>query len=294
MNEIWNTLSPCFIISTGRTGTKFLMYFFKRLSSDIDARHEPAPNILKLKWQFGAGKIELEKAVKIYKKIYTPIYRKVKKPLYIEASPQLRFLIPIINKVFQTYKIVYIIRDGRDWVRSVMNRGIYSSLIDKLPLPIINILRIVIPYNLWMPNLRYINFRAYLRDIWRFSIEDFKDEQYFKKWKLMSRFEKISWMWNKFNILVYEQIQNNPNAIVIRFEDIFDKENGYKGFYQIIKFLNLENFLNNANINLDEVFSEKINISRTYAFPHWNDWNLKMLNQFNEIAGNTMKLYGFL
>ena len=178
MNNPWKSLLPCFIISSGRTGTKFLANFFKNLSPDIDARHEPPPNILKLKWQFTSGKISLEKAITKFKKIRGSLYSNIKKDIYIEATPQLRFLIPVIRNVFDNYKIVFIIRDGRDWLRSAMNRGIYSSIINKIPLPIINALRMIIPHEIWLPKTKGFNVRTLIRDIWRFNIEDFKMEEF--------------------------------------------------------------------------------------------------------------------
>jgi hypothetical protein len=293
MNEVWRNLKPNFIISTGRTGTKFLVYFFNALSKEIDARHEPKPNLLKLKWQFGTGKITLEKAMKIFQKEKMGLYKTIKKPYYIESNPRLRYFIPIIKQIFPNYKIVHIIRDGRDWVRSAMNRGIYSSIIDIIPTPVIKFLRFIIPDNISLPQFGIINLQAYYRDLWRFSIDDFTEKTYHKKWTHMTQFEKLSWNWNRYTEEIYYEIRENANIITVKFEDIFDRENQYRGLKKITNFFELDDFWEDSDLNLDVIFSKKINISKTYNFPHWKNWKKAWLIKFEEIAGNSMNLYEY-
>lgn len=293
MSNFWENLSYKFIVSTGRTGTKFLTHFFTIYSDKICIRHEPDPKNLKLKWQFGTDKINIENAIEKFKKSKYNSYKDVKKEFYIESNPYLIFLIPIIREVFLDYKIVHIVRDGRDWLRSAMNRGVYSSIIDYLPLQIINFFRFILKDNIRLPPSKKIKFQTYYRDIWRFRIDDFKEKTHFKSWAYMTQFEKLAWMWSKINKVAYKEVQDDTNVKLIKFEDIFNKGSGYPGLKQIIQFFDLNNLWQNFNGDLDLIFSEKINKSQAYSFPHWKNWKREWVTKFNQIAGETMELYKY-
>lgn len=45
---------------------------------------------------------------------------------YIESNNRFFSLIPVLWKLFPESKIVHIVRDGRDYVRSIMNRDHYT------------------------------------------------------------------------------------------------------------------------------------------------------------------------
>jgi len=293
MNDCWKELNPKFIISNGRTGTKFLSHLFNTLSNEIDARHEPSPSILKLRHQFGIEKISLEKAIKKFKRQKFKLYNSIQKPIYIESNPQLSSLIPIIKNVFPNYKIIHIIRDGRHWIRSTINRGIYSSILNRSLTPIIPLLRLFVPSEIKITKFKRININAYIRDIWRFAASDFKDDPYHQKWTLMSQFEKNAWLWNKINENIYQDIKDDSNAKTIKFEDIFNKEKRYQGIHDILHFFDLDDILKSSNLNINDFFSKKINISPLYSFPNWNNWNENYTRQFNEIAGDKMRSYGY-
>jgi len=293
ITDCWKDLNPKFIISTGRTGTKFLSNFFNMLSNEIDARHEPSPSIIKLRHKFGTGKISIEKAIKKFKRKKVGLYDSIQKPFYIESNPGLSSLIPVIKNIFPSYKIIHVIRDGRDWVRSTINRGIYSSILDRSLTPIIPLLRPFVPSKTKINKFKKINFNAYLRDIWRFRALDFKNDPYYQKWAYMSQFEKNVWLWNKIDDMIFREIKDDPNAKTIKFENIFDKEKGYQGINDIIHFFDLDNLSKSSNLNIDHIFSKKINLSPLYSFPTWKFWNKNYTKQFNEIAGDKMKRYEY-
>ena len=291
--DCWKELNPKFIISNGRTGTKFLSHFFNNLSKEIDARHEPSPSILKLRHQFGIGKISLEKAIKTFKRQKLELYNSIQKPIYIESNPGLSSLIPVIKKIFPNYKILHVIRDGRDWIRSTINRGIYSSVLDRSLTPIIPLLRPFVPSEIKKTKLKKINLNAYLRDIWRFRASDFKSDPYYQKWAHMSQFEKNVWLWNKIDETIYQEIKDDRNAKTIKFEDIFNKETRYQGINDLISFFDLNDIPKSSNLNIDDFFSIKINKSPLYSFPNWKFWNENYTRQFNEIAGDKMRHYEY-
>lgn len=88
-NRNWEGVNVAFVVSTGRTGTQFLTRFFRGLSPQIDARHEPNPDFLKLGVDFARGKISFQKAANAIKKGRLWVcdeINKTGKDIYIESN----------------------------------------------------------------------------------------------------------------------------------------------------------------------------------------------------------------
>ena len=104
---------------------------------------------------------------------------------------------------------------------------------------------------------------------------------------------KYPFVANKIDEMIFREIKDDPNAKTIKFEDIFDREKGYQGINDIIHFFDIDNLSKSSNLNIDDIFSKKINISPLYSFPKWKFWNKNYTRQFNEIAGDKMKRYKY-
>jgi len=254
----WEGIKVIFIISTGRTGTKFLADFFNRFEN-IEARHEPKPNFLSLGNNYAEGKISSNIAQEIIatdRRIVLNELYKMNAKIYIESNNRLFSLIPVLRNTFPNCKFLHIVRDGRDVVRSGMGRGWYE------------------------PN-----------DFPRIKATDFPDDPYFKEWEKMSRFEKICWWWQKKDSFIYESVRGKEDSITVKFEDIFDPDKKYKGIKNIIDFINIDiNFTN----DFKDLMKQKVNDSKSYAIPYWKEWGSDLKNQFIKIAGKHMTNYGYL
>ncbi len=263
----WKNVKVRFIVSTGRTGTKFLAKFFDSFSSTINARHEPNPDFLKLGINYARGKVSFDKACATIKKSRLWICNEIDKnnvKIYIESNNRYFSLIPVLWKIFPDAKIVHIIRDGRDYVRSVMNRDHYT-----------------------------VKDGIYYKKKLRLQAIDFPDDFYYDKWNKMSQFEKCCWQWVKRDSFIYKEVKHDGRAITVKFEDIFDKNKDYTGLWKIVNFMQLdiskEKFIEKCNKFMDN----KINRNKTYIFPHWKEWSKKQRQQFINIAGKHMELYGW-
>lgn len=260
-NDIdWINIKARFIISTGRTGTKFLAKLFNQLSPNIFACHEPTPDFRKLGIDYAIGKISFEKAKKKFKIGRQAILSKLLKDgkyIYIEANCNLFSLIPIIKDIFPDYRIVHIVRDGRDYVRSAMSRSLFRAD-DKLK---------------------------------RLKASYFPDDPYCKKWDKMTRFEKICWHWVKMDSIIYEATRGDKNCLTLKFEDVFDAQNQYPGMKKLIEFFDLD-----MDVDFKYILSlmkKKVNKTEKYLIPDWKNWDPEKRKQFLEIAGNHMKIYGY-
>ena len=263
----WDGVKVIFIVSTGRTGTHFLARFFRSLSPAIDSRHEPDPDFLKLGVKYARGKVSLEDAAGVIRARRLWIadsIRKNNKNIYIESNNRYFSLIPILWGNFPQAKIIHIVRDGRDVVRSTMNRDFYTP-----------------------------GDGIYFRKKMRLQATDFSDDPYCNKWGSMTQFQKCCWHWVKKDGFIYQAIKGDSRAVTVKFRDIFNKESNYQGLWEIVNFMdigiNREDFRKQCSLAMDK----KINVSKREDFPHWRQWSGEQREQFMSIAGEYMELYGY-
>ncbi len=146
-----------FITGYGRSGTMFLYSVLNKIPK-VQVEHEPL------------GYIDLYAVVKsFYGELNLPNYYRLKlqyinrvvkndADVYGEVNGCLRHHIGEIGELFNA-KIGYVLRDGRDVVRSMMNRAVYTQNIDPL--------------------------RTYPK----------KTDRFYKEFQRMVRFEKCCWAW---------------------------------------------------------------------------------------------------
>jgi hypothetical protein len=251
----WKKISLNFVISTGRTGTKFLAKHLNEIEGVL-ALHEPKPDFLLLANKFIRNEVTISEAKNaidsnrryILRNICSGEYKR-----YVESNNRLYSLIPIINILFNNPKIVHVIRDGRDVVTSGMNRFWYKEKD---------------PFERMEPG-------------W------FNNNNYIKLWPKMSRFQKICWYWQKKDSIIQELCKQSNNVITVKFEDIFKTKN-HAGYYKILDFFDLRK----SKISKPE-FKNKVNINYKYSFPEWKNWDKKLISSFNKICGKHMRSLGY-
>ncbi len=252
----WTGIDKYFIISTGRTGTKFLARFINGFDSTLSL-HEPHPDFVNLGVDYASGKVSEEKAsrrIERGRRVLCKLVKKQGASRYVEPNNRLFSLIDVLEKVFDDIKIIHIVRDGRDYVRSGMSRGWYKEVDIDI----------------------------------RLEASEFEDDEYRDRWEEMSRFEKICWRWQKKDGFIYRSLEGKDNYIRVKFEDIFEGDN-YTGLKKICEYMNIPKKEVKRNIEL--MMDNKINATKEYEIPHWSEWGKEMIETFEEIAGEHMKRY---
>lgn len=291
------------ITSLGRTGTLFFKELFDSSVSDCTCLHEPdrlnfgqfkgirdrttqvlhqinesGPlNILYRKFLLSDWSIESiskerltgkSNDVEAKKRIVSQRRKFIQSQpgtLYIESSSAFYGVIDLLSEVFNEHRVIYIIRDGRDWVRSKMNFGtIYNK--NKL--------------------------QQMISGTWPTAV-DLNDGIYSEKWHKMSRFEKICWAWSALNQYALACVAKNPCARVFRFEDLMNLPEGDKNLSDLLGFAtNLNIPVNFAPNNLSDMLRQKTHTS-TKVFPDWSKWNRSQVDCFVRICGPLMKKMGY-
>lgn len=257
-SQNWKVIRKAFIVSTGRTGTQFLARFFNSFS-DVYANHEPKPDFLGLSINYVRGDVTKEYAVKAIECGRRPMFRRIKRKgvaIYIESNNRFFSLLKPLQEVFDDFRLIHIIRDGRDYVRSGMSRSWYTDND---------------PYKGKRMEATY-----------------FEDDEYRDQWSDMTRFEKIAWRWQKKNNFIFRATKDMKNVLTLKFEEIFQTKD-YEGIRKIAEYIGLPK--EEVEQKIEKMMSKKINATKEYKIPEWTEWGQDLMKKFDRIAGALMRNY---
>lgn len=270
----WDDIDAAFIISTGRTGTKFLAEFLSSAFRKVDARHEPRPDLFDIGTAYIRSQIPFREALASLRTARQQICRDLHSngiQFYIEANNNLAYLIPVLRAHFKDCKVIHIVRDGRDFVRSS-----YSKTVT----PVAN-------------NGKTALFMTPEDRRRRLQAIDLPHDPYRKRWSSITRFERLCWYWVKKDSLILDSIEGDSRAITVKFEDVFDGASGFPGMREIIEFLGLEANLSITQDDFMDLMKLKSNKTKRHLLPKWEDWSNEQIEQFTTIAGSHMQRHNY-
>lgn len=178
-------MQQLFTLATGRTGTTFLAKFFNDVIPGTIARGEDKPAFLRRGYEMVSR--DSNPAERLYFRI--PRDRRMRKHpdkvWYIDTNNRL-FACgdKVIRKVYPEARIYQVVRDGRDVVRSWLNRGRYFPADKGL----------------------------------RLTAAMVPGDPYQDKWDSMNALQKITWNWITNNRIIESQ---NPDSLYF-FEGFFN------------------------------------------------------------------------
>jgi hypothetical protein len=288
------------ITSLGRTGTKFFCTLFRELVNDGTSLHEP--DVLNISQYYGTRSrlLELVQQVKesglhnlLLRKTlgqwsliglsdgrvkgeirYPEAVRRVLKQrknfierqpgsIYVESSIAYYGLIDVLDHVFDQHSVAYIVRDGREWIRSWMSWSTGAGMYDKSRI------------------------RGLVAHTWPTAL-DIEGDPYARRWRSLTRFGRLCWGWARLNQYALDTVEKNPSARVFRFEDIFEDENRYQNLEDMLRFLTKSPEGQSPRVeSLDGCLARRIHKSPD-RFPAWPDWSPQHKERFAEICGSLM------
>lgn len=181
--------SPIFILSTGRTGTRFFEDYINNTSDRAICRHEPRPS---RRFKFLSNlyldkKIKGRRITRIYLFSRRRLFRETGDRSYIESSNFMFGCIPALNKHFDQIRIIHIVRNPVTYVKSHLN------------------------YGFWRGHKRF--FAKYV-PYWleKLEVEDRSDPV-----------QLLAARWNVVNRQIRAYAHTNP-YLMVRFEELFSKD----------------------------------------------------------------------
>ncbi len=184
--------------------------------------------------------------------------------LYIESSIGYYGILDLLNGAFESYRAVYLIRDGREWVRSNMNWG---QMYGKSPL------------------------QGVFAHQWPTG-DDLADVNRLD-WQHMSRFEKLCWAWANLNNHALKAARKDQQVMVVRFEDIFQAEDRVINLRDLLSFLSeISGEIPGNNLDLEGWLSRQIHPGQG-GFPAWENWSMDQRRIFEKHCGQLWADLGY-
>jgi hypothetical protein len=244
------------ILSSGRTGTKFLAEYFDANYEGLIARHEPRPSrSLRLASHAHlAGALSQERLLSLLRRKRRRHVDPLRAPLYIESNPLLSGFAGVIHQVWENPIVIHVVRDPREHVRSSLNHGTASGLK--------GFSNRFIPY--WYPDISRILGLA--------------DEP--------SRVGMAAGVWTVMNQRL-RTCSQHPDYHLLHYESVFDRS--YSGLRELCGILGLEY----RDANAPVAPTQRINASRLQVIGPWREWSARDCRELERICQPLMREYGY-
>jgi hypothetical protein len=231
----WESIRPCFVLSTGRCGTELLNRLFL-LSPDADTHHEPTPELVRASKR---AYEELSHAPEIFREVFKSAREEYllksarQDKIYIETNNKVTFFAPIIRDVFPKTIFIHLVRHPGSFVRSGIRRKWYTT-----------------------DHSHDAGRIVPLSGEWK------------KRWATMSPIEKNGWLWNETNQYIenYLRTLTPDNYIFVKAEDLFQNPDETK---RIFEFIGLSGY---SPKKVEKIISKPVNAQKKGQFPPYREW----------------------
>ncbi len=234
----WENVRPCFVLSTGRSGT-LLLNSLLSLSPQAYAVHQPKPELIRVSKR---AYEEISESPEIFFEVFKSAREEMvfeaaqRDKIFVETNNRITFFAPIIPQVYPNAVFIHLVRHPADFVRSGIRRNWYSGRHD--------------------------------HDIGRIIPVDPVSKQ---KWENWSNIEKIGWLWNETNQFIENFTANitSENILFVKAEELFTNPEITKRIYE---------FLLLADFNMrtaQKQLRKPVNVQRKGSFPKLEDWRIE-------------------
>lgn len=270
-----------FIVTCGRSGSTSLSRILDK-ATNAHCASEPQPALYIESRELLEGKLINPYAV-IAKNILPRVASVLdQNQIYGEKQLTLNPFIPYLYNMLNC-KFIWIIRDGRDVVTSMLNwhdlvyGNIYRECREKSKLSK-HAKKMLFPKEEDLAD--YARPRPGVNDPWS------------KKWKTLSRLEMIAWYWAYSNNNIASCLDSIPKEdwLCINYSQV-----NIDSIKKTYNFLGLEGFDEKELNNMLQSRINSVHDVTNYEnrHPYWKDWSNETTNKFNIIAGEAMKKFGY-
>lgn len=286
-----------FITSLGRTGTLFIGENASRMIRDCVSYHEvdvlvptearnwarkmrgqsllrmtvgkllPRRSLATLGVWRVAGRIGDEEALGVIRDLRADFFAAQAAGVVLEANTQYADLADLLPRAFPQANVVFVIRDPRAWVRSMMNfrAGLYAWRDPRG----------------WFPHMRV-------------RPHDTGEADLARRWRRMPRFEKIAWSWAARHRAILPRIAGNPRIRLLRYEDILESAGKEASFRAMLDFATAFPDGFRAAVAFDPaLLAQRSHSSRDGSFPGWRRWDAGLALALERHCGGLMRPFGY-
>nr|WP_321513221.1 sulfotransferase [uncultured Pseudodesulfovibrio sp.] len=274
-----NTCAPTFVVSTGRCATTLLGLLLGEADTTLvlnegqirDALCQ-GPQVLKaLTLENRIAYEEPDLAVDILREKRQPQIAQLAKERglthYVEIAYYLCPFVAALQEVFPDSKIVYVHRDGRDFVR--------SAYVNEVPDPM------PVGYTDPRPLDATEKFVAMGR------LAPLPGSLQAAQWDTYTPFEKNVWLWMETNRIIMEGLRSWPEASVmtIAMKNMLTPE----GLMDVANFMNIHTPLQRT----EALLKRKINSRNSRILTHWSTWDTEHRDAFKRLGQGMLQTLGY-
>lgn len=263
--------SNVFVLSTGRTGTVFVANLLEQVEG-IDARHEPKPSRVLNAWT--TAYLEGKVSDKFMAAALASKRRKladVNKDIYVEMNNFVAGFAGAANDVFENAHIIHIVRDPREFITSLTNRGDDDG-IRRL-------------FNKYVPYWAYLPKGVKKHDL--------------------TALNRAAYRWVAINQYLSDWGKTHPKQYhFFKFEDLFSRSDAHK-IDPLLKAIGLtksrlaglnyspQSHYKKPRFSLLDRPIDSTNSSSRQEMAKWPDWSRSDKQKVEQICGPLMKKYGY-
>ena len=257
-------VNPILVVSTGRTGTRFIASLLNQFCPGVEAHHTtPWSTLINVLGNMHLARLLSEQALlRVWRNLKGRDFAVSEQSLFVDSNNHLYVFAAYAHQLYAHAKIVHVIRDPRTYVRSHLNwaRERPKSFVANYLLPF------------WQPN-------GYLLGEFTFG-----------QWLRLDRFERFCWIWDFKNRYLARLRDADLPYLLIRFEDLTENSHRQQTMDTLGEFIGVSL----ADISEpDSLPSLPRNNTSSRAFPDWRHWSEKQCKQLHQICGQQMSLYGY-
>ncbi|NDV20635.1 hypothetical protein GO013_14585 [Pseudodesulfovibrio sp. JC047] len=274
-----NRCAPTFVVSTGRCATTLLGLFLNADDSSLALNegqlrdvHSQGPQILPaLTLENRLAYEQPALAADILREKRLPQIRELieQKALthFVEIAYYYSPFVAALRTIFPESKLLFIHRDGRDFVR--------SAYVDEVPDP--------------MP-VGYLDPRP-LHPVERYvamgRLAPTPEAPDAARWEHFSPFEKNVWLWAETNRIIRDGLTTWPSDAVLTMP--MHRMVTPEGLVEIADFLDMDRSLSQASTLLET----KVNARKSRVLPHWTQWDETLRTQFKALGQDMLQTLGY-
>jgi len=262
---------PVFILGSGRSGTFQMVKLLDNIDG-IQAHHEYLfENILKPAVLYRMDVVNAEKIKEVLSQTHVPAVHYSQAGFWLDSSNALPWIVKPLYELFPNARFIHLLRDGRKVVSSFYHK--FTEVVyDDHCVDIVNT---------WLSRPDAVPEPPPEKKYWRpFPV---RGEKYFEEFSDYNRFQRLSYYWQDCNLRIRDSLMAIPEnqKLSIHLEDVVSDPTA------------LARFLNMFDVDYDEKYMNLLKRPVNVAIPQNFLLTEQQCVEFNDIAGNAMKVFGY-
>jgi hypothetical protein len=265
-----DSLPARFIVSTGRTGTQFFESFFNNNFPHVLCLHEPSPDGFEVSIRKIREKSRPDRIIKDLRLNRVSVLPKLKErqaKIYVESNPFFALLIPELRTAFPRCRFLWIVRNPKSYVVSAYNKSPVGD--------------------------NKMFFYAENDHRSRITALDFPDDPRRNDWPGFDRFQKICWYWNKCNEILGRDFGNRDDFLLVKFEDLFNRENGFQDIFKMLEFFQISGVERISREPFDLLMKRSTNSAKRLLLQGPDSWTAEQKMDFDILTQSMREKLGY-